>query len=260
MLRRLRAPLFRVWTESQYEMINPGKHPTVSLIVPVFNEEEMLATAMREIIAGFAALAIPFEVVLSENGSMDRTPQLVDELARGDDRIRVVHLPVADYGQALRQGFLVAKGDFLGHFSVDWMDFGFLQTALSRASEYDLVLASKSATEKSDRRPGYRRLGGAAYHGLVRWLFGVPITDTHGIKLMRRERVIGLVHRCRFNGDVFDTELVVRAVQAGLRICEIPVCVYEKRPSRAGVLRRAVRGLTQLVRLRVVLWKEPKNT
>ena len=94
----------------------------------------------------------------------------------------------------------------------------------------------------------------------MRWLFGVPITDTHGIKLMRRERVIGLVHRCRFNGDVFDTELVVRAVQAGLRICEIPVYVYEKRPSRVGVLRRAVRGLTQLVRLRVVLWKEPKNT
>jgi glycosyltransferase involved in cell wall biosynthesis len=241
-------------------MVNPGIRPLVSLIVPVFNEEEMLAAAMREIIAGFAALAIPFEVILSENGSMDRTPQLVDGLARDDDRIRVVHLPVPDYGQALRQGFLAARGDFLVHFSVDWMDFGFLQAALSRAPEYDLVLASKSATEKSDLRPWFRRLGGAAFHGLVRWLFGVPISDTHGIKLMRRECVIGLVHRCRFNGDVFDTELVVRAFRAGLRICEIPVYVHEKRPSRVGVLKRAGRGLTQLVRLRVVLWKEPKNT
>jgi len=241
-------------------MIDPGKHPTVSLIVPVFNEEEMLPVAVRQIIAGFAALAIPFEVVLSENGSTDRTPQLVDGLARGDDRIRVVHLPVPDYGQALRQGFLAASGDFLVHFSVDWMDFGFLQAALSRTPEYDLVLASKSATEKSDRRPWFRRLGGAAFHGLVRGLFGVPITDTHGIKLMRRERVIGLVDRCRLNGDVFDTELVVRAFRAGLRISEIPVYVYEKRPSRVGVMKRAGRGLAQLVKLRILLWKEPNNT
>lgn len=231
----------------------------ISLIVPVYNEEEMLPAAVRGIIDGFAALVLPFEVLLSENGSMDRTPQLVDELARGDDRIRVIHLAVADYGQALRQGFLEARGDVLAHFSVDWMDFEFLQIALSRMPEYDLVLASKSA-EKSDRRPWYRRVGGSAYHGLVRWLFGMPITDTHGIKLMRRERVIGLIDCCRFNGDVFDTELVVRASRAGLRICEIPVTVHEKRPGRVGVLKRAARGLAQLVQLRVVLWKEPKKT
>ena len=131
--RACRLQSFAASTESQEaKMIDTGKHLTVSLIVPVFNEEEMLAAAMREIIAGLAALAIPFEVVLSENGSMDRTPQLVDGLARDDDRIRVVHLPAADYGQALRQGFLAARGDLLVHFSVDWMDFGFLQTALSR--------------------------------------------------------------------------------------------------------------------------------
>jgi glycosyltransferase involved in cell wall biosynthesis len=241
-------------------MIDPADRPMVSLIVPVFNEEEMLTAAMSEIIAGFASLAIPFEVILSENGSMDRTPQLVDELARDDDCIRVIHLTVADYGQALRQGFLEARGDVLAHFSVDWMDFEFLQIALSLVSEYDLVLASKSAAEKSDQRPWYRRVGGSAYHGLVRRLFGMPITDTHGIKLMQRERVIGLIDCCRCNGDVFDTELVVRASRAGLRICEIPITVHEKRPSRVGVLKRAGRGLVQLARLRVVLWKEPNNT
>jgi hypothetical protein len=181
-------------------------------------------------------------------------------LARDDDRIRVTHLPMADYGQALRTGFLAARGEFLVNFSVDWIDFGFLEAALSRVRECDLVLASKCAAETSDRRPWLRRLGGAAFHGLVRWLLDVPISDTHGIKLMRRERVISLIDQCSFNAEIFDTELVVRAFRAGLQICEIPVVVEERRPSRMGVVKRAGRSLTQLLRLRLALWKEPKVT
>jgi glycosyltransferase involved in cell wall biosynthesis len=242
------------------ELTESAKLPLISLIVPVYNEEGILAGAARDMVVGLERLAYPSEVILSENGSVDRTPQLVDELARVDDRIRVLHLPDPDYGQALRQGFLAARGEFLVNFSVDWMDFGFLCTALSMVSEFDLVLASKSVAEKSDSRPWSRRLGGAAFHGLTQWLFGLPVADTHGIKLMRRRLVIGLIERCYFGGEVFDTELVIRAYQAGLRICEIPVKVEERRPSRVGVVKRGWRGLTQLARLRVLLWKELKNT
>jgi glycosyltransferase involved in cell wall biosynthesis len=234
--------------------------PGLSLVVPVYNEEALLAAAVQEIMAGLPGLGVGFEVILVENGSTDRSPEIVDMLARTDGRILGVHLPAANYGQALRHGFLAAHGDLMANFSIDWVDFAFLEAAMARVPEFDLVLATKGAPDQADQRPWLRRAGGAAFHGLVRVLFGVPISDTHGIKLMRRERVDGLVERCRYDAEVFDTELVVRACRAGLRICEIPVRVGEKRPSRVRVIKRAWLGLAQLVRLRFALWKEMLGT
>jgi hypothetical protein len=59
---------------------------------------------------------------------------------------------------------------------------------------------------------------------------------------------------CRFDGDIFDTELVLRSQRAGLRIEEIPVTVAERRPPRTPIWRRIPRSLLGLLRLRLALW------
>ena len=86
--------------------------------------------------------------------------------------------------------------------------------------------------------------------------FGLSVSDTHGMKAMRREAVRFLAEGCKFRTDLFDTELVIRAERAGLPVVDIPVEVTETRPSRTPILRRVARSLVGLARMRWVLWRE----
>ena len=90
-------------------------------------------------------------------------------------------------------------------------------------------------------------------------MFRVPVSDTHGIKVFRRDTVVPIMENCRLGRDNFDTELVLRAHRAGLAIDELPVRIDEIRPSHGSVLRRAIRALTDMTKLRVSLWLERSN-
>ena len=76
------------------------------------------------------------------------------------------------------------------------------------------------------------------------------------MKVLRRDDVVALVQRSKFGTDLFDTELVIRAERAGMRVDELPVRVEETRPSRTSIARRIPRSIVGLARLRMVLWKE----
>ena len=91
---------------------------------------------------------------------------------------------------------------------------------------------------------------------MLRVGFGLRVSDTHGMKALDADAVAPLARRCRNGRDLFDTELVLRADRAGLRVVELPVTVVERRPSRTPIARRAVRTCVGLVRLRVLLWRD----
>jgi hypothetical protein len=76
------------------------------------------------------------------------------------------------------------------------------------------------------------------------------------MKAMHRAPVEPIVCRCRFASDLFDTELVIRAERAGLRVAELPARAQERRPSRTPIWRRVPRTLVGLVALRITLWRE----
>jgi hypothetical protein len=118
------------------------------------------------------------------------------------------------------------------------------------------VVGSKRAPGAEDQRSWPRRFVTWAFSSLLRILFGLQVSDTHGMKAMRRDAVVPLAGQCRFDADLFDTELVIRAERADLAVTEIPVRVEERRPSRTSIVRRATRSLWGLARLRVVLWRE----
>ncbi|MHB8990573.1 MAG: glycosyltransferase family 2 protein, partial [Chloroflexota bacterium] len=116
---------------------------SVSITIPVFNEEAVLAGSVARLLEALEPTGIPFEVILAENGSSDGTPALAKELALRDSRVRVLHWDRPDYGRAMRQGFLVSSGDCLLNFSIDFIDVGFLRAALARLASFDVVLGSK---------------------------------------------------------------------------------------------------------------------
>ncbi|GIU89249.1 MAG: hypothetical protein KatS3mg010_0348 [Acidimicrobiia bacterium] len=198
-------------------------------------------------------------MIVCENGSTDGTLGLARELARKYDELRVEHLPDADYGRALRAGLLTARGDAVVNFDTDYYDLDFLGAAVERVLSPGgpaIVVGSKRGAGANDTRPLLRRLVTATFGTVLRVVFGLRVSDTHGVKAMHRETVQPFARRCRFGKDLFDTELVLRVERAGHRTEEIPVDVVERRPARTSILRRVPRTLLGLVQLRVALWRD----
>lgn len=232
--------------------------PHVTVVVPAHNEEGWLEPAVDSIVNGLRARHLAGEVLVVENGSTDRTLEVALRLAATRPEVRVLELRHADYGAALRAGFRAARAELVANFDVDLVDLTFLDRALERAAAdpgLDVVIGTKRGAGAEDRRTPGRRVVTGAFSMVMRYGFGLRVSDTHGLKLLRAEPLRPLVDRVRSSRDLFDTELVLRAERAGLRLAELPVTVEEQRPARTPIATRVPRTVAGLARLRLRLWR-----
>jgi glycosyltransferase involved in cell wall biosynthesis len=227
----------------------------LSIVMPAHNEEGYLDSAVTSVVQGLRDRGAAFEVVIAENGSTDSTIDAAKALAEAFPEVTTVQLADADYGKALKQGFLAAKGDIVVNFDVDLVDLGFLDRALDLLSDTDvtIVIGSKRGPGADDQRRLARKLITTVFSAVLRLGFGLKVSDTHGLKAMRHAPLLRLVDECRFGGDIFDTELILRAERSGLAVREVPVVVSEVRPPRTPIARRIPRTLVGLIRLRLAL-------
>lgn len=237
----------------------PVPRPTVTVVIPIHNEAGFLAGAVERLTGELAAVEADIDVVLAENGSTDGTPGIAADLAARRPDVTMIRLPEPDYGAAMREGFRQARGDWVANFDIDYFSGPFLRDALALADEADVVLASKRAEGSDDRRSGFRRLGTLIFNGILRLLFGSSVSDTHGMKLVRREVVASVLPFVISTKDLFDTELVLRAERDGFRIAELPVVVEEQRDARSSYLKRVPRTLAGLARIRIRMWRERRG-
>jgi glycosyltransferase involved in cell wall biosynthesis len=231
----------------------------ISVVLAAHNEEGFLAATLGHLVDGLRARGADFEIVVVENGSIDGTLAVAERVAADAPEVRALSLPEADYGAALRAGLLDARGDTVVNFDVDYYDLGFLDRALARLDEPDrpaVVVGSKRQQGSVDNRSWSRKIVTLGFTTLLRFGFGLSVSDTHGMKAMRRDAVRAIAENCRFRTDLFDTELVIRAERAGLGVVDLPVEVSETRPSRTPIAKRALRSLGGLARMRGVLWRE----
>jgi glycosyltransferase involved in cell wall biosynthesis len=232
--------------------------PRVSVVTPAHNEEGYLEASVTGIVDGLRRRGEDFEVVICENGSTDATAAVAGRLTERFAEVRFLSLPAADYGRALRAGFLASSGRLVVNFDVDYVDLGFLDQALrlDTSAGADVVIGTKRGPGADDTRPAVRRVVTGVFSAVLRYGFGLRASDTHGLKMLRRSSMAELVTACRSGADIFDTELVLRAERAGLVVTEVPVRVTEQRPARTGIAGRIPRTLLGLARLRLRLWRE----
>ena len=233
--------------------------PALTVVLPAHNETGMLEESVREVTAGLRERGRPFEIVVVENGSTDDTAAIANRLAGEIPELRTLSLPEPDYGRALRAGLLAAVGDVVVNFDVDFCDLGFLDRAFPMVEATGgpaVVVGSKRTAGSDDTRTWQRRMVTGVFSSLLRYGFGLSVSDTHGVKALRREALAPLARHCRFGQDLFDTELILRAERSGLRSAEIPVEVVEKRPARSSIRARIPRTVKGLVVLRLTLWRE----
>ncbi len=231
--------------------VEDGTAPELSLVIPVYNEEAILEQSLDELCDRLDEAGLNYEVVLAENGSRDRTVELGQAVAARRPRVRVFSYPEPNYGGALREGILRARGRYVICEEIDLCDVGFHLRALEvlRADEADVVIGSKAMRGAADTRPVLRRVATKVYNGVLRVTLGFSGTDTHGLKALRREAVLPVVARCVVEFDVFASELVIRAERDGLRVHELPVTIEEKRAPSVHLVKRVPRVLKNLSRL-----------
>ncbi len=222
--------------------------PTLSVVVPVHNEAEFIREGMEGILGALHEVAVDFELIVVENGSVDETAALAADVGR-DEPVTVLSLDTADYGAAMREGFVQARGDWVVNFDIDYFSAAFLRQVFAQ-TDADIVIGSKRDPHSQDRRPFTRRLATRVFNLLLRALFRSRVSDTHGMKAFRREVVERIVPRVESRQDLFDTELVLRAERAGFRIVEVPVVVEELRAARSSLAKRVPRTLAGLWRIR----------
>lgn len=235
---------------------NPAaSSPRISVVIPVYNEEAILDQAIGDLHAGMSAEGTPFEILIAENGSTDDTLRIARELA--GRHAEVLHSTVGEpnYGKALRQGILRARGEFVICEEIDLCDADFHRRAIDilAAGNADLVVGSKVMAGAEDRRPFMRHAGTIVINGMLRAALGFQGTDTHGLKAFRRLALLDVVHACVADKDLFASELVIRADRAGIRKVEIPVRIAEKRPPSINLFRRVPNVLANLAKLFVAI-------
>jgi glycosyltransferase involved in cell wall biosynthesis len=225
--------------------------PRLTVVIPVYNEERILPSALADLTAGLDARRLDYEVLLAENGSTDGTQALLERLTRENPRLRWFHCNAPNYGAALKQGMLEARGELVFCDEIYLCDLRFYDRALELLADpsLDMVVGSKAARGAVDRRPFIRRAATRVHNGLLRLLLGFQGTDTHGLKAFRRERLVSVARACVVDRDVFASEFVVRAWRGGFKVLEIPIQLEEKRQPSINLLRRIPNVLRQVAKL-----------
>ncbi|HVK72360.1 MAG TPA: glycosyltransferase [Kofleriaceae bacterium] len=238
-----------------------ARAPDVSIVIPIYNESGILREAITELREGLQGLPgdlgapdLRFEIILAENGSKDDTVALAEALAAELPEVRTFSLGEPNYGKALRQGILQARGELVICDEIDLCDTDFYRRALAllRARGCDMVVGSKAMRGARDQRPVFRRLATRVINELLRVSLDFHGTDTHGLKAFRRATLAPIVDQCVIDKDLFASELVIRAGRADLSIIEIPVRLAEKRPPAINLFKRVpgvLRGLVKLTRV-----------
>lgn len=229
--------------------------PHISIVIPIYNEEEILEDSVAELCGSLDDLGWDYELILAENGSTDRTVPLARELSAVSERIHTFSTEEPNYGLALRRGILGARGELVICDEIDLCDTDFYLRAvpLLESGEAEMVIGSKAMNGAADQRPIVRRVATRVLNGMLRLAVDFRGTDTHGLKAFRREAVLPVVERCVIDRDIFASELVVRSFRDGLRVVEIPVRVAEKRRPASHLFSRVPNVLKNLARLTYVI-------
>ena len=229
--------------------------PHLSIVIPVYNEASIVASAAAELCQGLDARGWDYEVIFAENGSRDSTPQILDGLCSQNPRLRWFHSERPNYGVALKAGILQARGTYVVCDEIDLCDLTFYDAALPRLErgEADMVVGSKAAKGSSDQRPLIRRVATRVHNGLLRVALDFQGTDTHGLKAFRREALLPVIAKCLVDMDVFASEFVIRAWREGLKVLEIPIQLHEKRQPSIHLFKRVPNVLRNVGKLFYVI-------
>ena len=227
--------------EVRYALGREDWTPTVSLAMPCYNEEGCLAETAPQLVEAFLAEGIDLELVLVDNGSNDRTSQIIDDLmAKGLPITKVTIAVNRGYGSGIVRGLEACRAPLIGYLCAD-----------GQVAPEDVVRAYRLTAHREERvlakvrrrfrQDSWRRkLVSIIYNGLMQGVFGwLGAIDINGSpKIFSRQAFAAM--QLRSDDWFLDPELILKARELGLRVIEIDVEGYARFGGASHVRRQTM--------------------
>jgi glycosyltransferase involved in cell wall biosynthesis len=228
--------------------------PVLDVVIPVYNEQDDLERCVRQLHRHLTStFPYRFRITIADNASTDDTLALAETLQAALAEVRAVHLPEKGRGRALRAVWLASDAPVLAYMDVD------LSTDLTAllplvapllSGHSDLAIGTRLARTAQVVRGPQREIISRCYNVLLRGTLHTRFSDAQcGFKAIRREVAQQLLPLVEDTGWFFDTELLVLAERAGLRIAEVPVDWVDDPDSRVDIVATALADLRGVARL-----------
>ena len=229
--------------------------PLIDIVIPVYNEERDLGPSVRRL-HDYLGSEFPFPAVITiaDNASKDGTLAVAQSLANELTRVRVIHLDKKGRGRALRAAWLQSDAAVVAYMDVDLStDLRALLPLVAPllSGHSDLAIGSRLARGARVKRGPKREIISRCYMLVLRLALGAHFTDAQcGFKAVRTSVAKQLLPLVKDEAWFFDTELLILAQRAGLRVHEVPVDWTDDPDSRVAIMRTAIEDLRGVVRLR----------
>jgi dolichyl-phosphate beta-glucosyltransferase len=226
---------------------------SISLIVPVYNEESRLEESFLEVKEYLSGLQGASEVILVNDGSTDRTGEIVDAIARRNAGVCSIHNPRnRGKGYAVRRGILSSRGRHILFMDADLaVPVHYIGNCLKALqAENDIVIGSRHlARSRFIVRQGFtRQFLGEVFRRFARLALWLRVSDiTCGLKGFQREAAFEIFKRSRIDRWGYDAEILFLAARLGYRVLEIPVEWRHRDRSKVSVARDSVRTAAEIV-------------
>jgi glycosyltransferase involved in cell wall biosynthesis len=227
--------------------------PVLDVVIPVHNEEAGLAASVHRVHRHLSRLPYSFRITIADNASTDGTALVAHRLSHEYDEVRAAFLPQKGRGRALKEVWSSSGSQVLAYMDVD------LSTDLNAvlplvapliSGHSDVAIGSRLTRGSRTRRGPKRELISRGYNLLLRGTLRAGFSDAQcGFKALRGDVARELLPLVEDTAWFFDTELLVLAERAGLRIHEVPVDWVDDPDSRVDVLRTARDDLRGIARL-----------
>ncbi|MEU1699302.1 glycosyltransferase [Streptomyces pseudogriseolus] len=222
--------------------------PVLDVVVPVFNEEKDLQPCVRRLHEHLTrTFPYAFRITIADNASTDGTPLIAADLARRIEEVRSVRLERKGRGRALRTVWSASDAPVLAYMDVDLStDLNALLPLVAPliSGHSDLAIGSRLSRSARVVRGAKREFISRGYNLILRGSLQARFSDAQcGFKAIRRDVAQVLLPLVEDSGWFFDTELLVLAERAGLRIHEVPVDWVDDPDSTVHIVRTATEDL-----------------
>jgi len=228
--------------------------PVVDIVVPVYNEERDLGPSIRKLHEFLRTFPFSSVITIADNASRDGTLSLAKQLSAELPGVRVIHLDQKGRGRALRKAWTESEAQVVTYMDVDLStDLKALLPLVAPivSGHSDLAIGSRLARGSRTKRGLKREFISRAYNLVLRLSLGAGFTDAQcGFKAIRASVAREVIPRVLDQAWFFDTELLILAQRAGLRVHEVPVDWTDDPDSRVAIVRTAIDDLKGVWRLR----------
>ena len=230
----------------------------LSIVIACYMEEGHLQDSVEQLTATLEQIGKTYELIFIEDKSTDQTAEIIQQLVAGHPHRRAIyHEKNVGRGGTVTEGFLLAKGRIVGFLDIDLeVHCRFLPSILAA-----IEAGADGATAYRHYTAGWRPAGllrhflSSGYRWLFDRVFDMPFRDPEtGFKFFVREKIVDVAKRTKDVGWFWDSEIMILAHQAGLKLIEVP-CRFERRADKAST----VRVCRDVYAYLVAIWKFQKR-